>query len=656
MRALSFLPRPPVAGGLMPFNVLLLIGGIMLAAAPHLQRLPLWISALTAIALLWRAWATLKGEALPRRWLLLPFTLLTILGVYLSYRTLFGREAGVALLVVLLGLKMLEAQKSRDVASAVLMSYFLALTSFFYSQSTLTALLMGVTIFALTAALVGAAARQRPIPEQLRTAGLLLLQGIPLMVILFFLFPRVQGPLWGMPADAFSGKTGLTETMTPGMISSLSQSEDIVMRVKFVDDGPPRRDLYWRGPVLRQFDGRTWTAGPDYAPDQQYVLEVSGTPLTYEVTLEPHHRQWLFMLDLPVAIPEDAVATVDYRVLARAPVHQRKRFVGRSALNYSARGGASAKDLSLALELPPDFNPRTRALGESFARKKLADREILALAIQHFQRGQYVYTLQPPLAGEHGVDEFLFDTRRGFCEHFSSAFAVLLRAAGVPTRIVTGYQGGEINPVDQYLTVRQSDAHAWVEVWLKDIGWTRVDPTAAAVPSRAEAGLAAAISADETLPLLMQPDMAWLRALRMNVEAWNNYWNQWVIGYNVDRQRDLLHRLGMPAPSWQNIAMTLFWALGLIVLILWLWLLRRVAHADPAQVLWQHFCAKLKRSVRRRSHEGPLDYSRRAARLLPQKADEIEEIAGLYMTIRYGRETEAEKLAQLRLLVRRFSL
>lgn len=652
MRAISALPS---AGKLMPFNVLLLIGGIVLAAAPHVERLPPWIGALAAAALLWRGWATRTGEALPRRWLLVPLTLLTIFGVYLSYRTLFGREAGVALLVVLLALKMLEAQKPRDVASAVLMSYFLALTSFFYSQSTSTALLTGITVFILTAALVGAAAQQRPAREQLRTAGLLLLQGIPLMVILFFLFPRVQGPLWGMPADAFSGKTGLTESMTPGMISSLSQSEEIAMRVKFEDEAPPRRDLYWRGPVLPKFDGRTWNAGPIHGSQQQYQLHIAGPTIAYEVTLEAHHRPWLFMLDLPVSIPPQTYVTSDYRVLARDDVHQRKRYVGRSALNYIATAGANSADLKLALEMPPDVNPRTRELGESLRRNSKSDGEILALGIQHFQRGHYVYTLRPPLSGEHGADEFLFDTRRGFCEHFSSAFAVLMRAAGVPARIVTGYQGGEINPVDGYLTIRQSDAHAWVEVWLRNIGWMRIDPTAAAVPTRAEVGLAAAVSADETLPLMMQADMAWLRALRMNVEAWNNYWNQWVIGYNVERQRDLLHRLGMPTPSWQNIAMMLFWALGLLVLVLWLWLLRRVAHADPAQISWQRFCAKLKkRDIRRRPHEGPLDYSRRAVQSLPRKAAEIMNIANLYMSIRYGPETNAEELARLRLLVGRF--
>jgi protein-glutamine gamma-glutamyltransferase len=640
---------------LAPHGLWMLICGIALAAAPHVQRLPLWVTVLAATALLWRSVATWRGDRLPRRWLLIPLTLLTIVGIYLSYKTLLGRDAGVTLLVVLLAFKMLEARKPRDIALAVMMGYFLSLTAFFYSQSAGIAALVLLTVFILTAALVGASAQTRPKLEPLRTAGMLLLQGIPLMVMLFLLFPRVQGPLWGMPADAFGGRTGLSESMTPGAISQLSQSQEIAFRVKFDDQPPKHRDLYWRGPVLRDFDGRTWRPGSTYWP-KRHEIELESAPIAYEVTLEPHDRPWLFLLDLAVSVPDQAVFTTDYQILSREPVRQRKRYRGASVLEYSASGGATPADLVQARALPQNFNPRTRELARQWRAQGQNDREILASAVRHFQRGAYVYTLNPPLAGEHSVDEFLFDTRRGFCEHFSSAFAVLMRAAGVPARIVTGYQGGEINPVDGFVIVRQSDAHAWTEVWLDEAGWVRIDPTATAAPLRAEQGLSAALPEGEAPQMFLQANLPWLHHLRLNFEALSNYWNQWVIGYDTERQRDLLTRLGMPAPSWQNIAVALFWTLGLAVLLLWLWLLRRVTYADPAQIAWQRFCAKLRRrNIARRPHEGPLDFAARAAKARPRRAEEIHAIAGLYAQLRYGSVTGERQLAQLRTLVRRFA-
>ena len=644
------------AAVLAPQGIWLLIGGMALAAAPHVHRLPIWVTALACAALLWRSWATWRGDRLPRRWLLVPLTLLTIVGIYLSYKTLLGRDAGVTLLVVLLAFKMLEARQQRDIALSVMMSYFLALTAFFYSQSAGVAALTLLTVFMLTSALVAASAQRRPLLEPLRTAGTLLLQGIPLMVMLFLLFPRVQGPLWGMPADAFGGRTGLTDTMTPGAISQLSQSEDIAFRVKFDGEAPPRRDLYWRGPVLREFDGRTWRAGDGYAPQQRYTVEPRGRPVSYEVTLEPHNRHWLFMLDLAVTLPAAAIGTADYQVLSREPVRQRKRYLGNSSLNYVALGGATPHDLVQATTLPREFNPRAQQLAAQWRRQTQKDEEIIGLAIRHFQRGAYIYTLNPPLAGEHSVDEFLFDSRRGFCEHFASAFVVLMRAADVPSRVVTGYQGGEINPIDGFVTVRQSDAHAWAEVWLEDRGWIRIDPTATAAPLRTEQGLSAALPLTEAPPGFIRNQMPWLHGLRLNFEALSNYWNQWVIGYDTDRQRDLLTRLGMPAPKWQNMAIALFWTLGLAVLLLWLWLLRRVTYADPAQIAWLSFCAKLRRrNIVRRPHEGPLAFAARAAEARPSRSREIEDIAQLYAALRYGPVSDEGRLAQLRTLVRRFA-
>lgn len=637
-----------------PPYLFLLMGGIALAGAPHVERLPLWVSIFAIGVLLWRAWAAWRGAALPGRWVLIPLTLVVIAGVYFTHRTLLGRDAGVTLLLVLLILKLLEMRSPRDVVVTTVLAYFLALSAFFYSQHPGTALLTLCTIVLLTTSLVAMNAPQRGIRKQLKTAGMLLAQGIPLMVILFFLFPRVQGPLWGLPADAYAGRTGLADSMSPGNISSLSHSDEIAFRVKFADELPPRDRLYWRGPVFWQFDGRTWRAG-DIPRSGEYRFESRGEPVRYTVTLEPHNRSWLFALELPAALPAEAQATADYQLHSRTPVRTRMRYELESYLDYRATGGASPIELEAALQLPDGFNPRALALAQSWQAEAASPAQIVQRAIGHFRSGNYRYTLQPPLAGEHSVDEFLFDHRAGFCEHYSSAFVFLMRAAGVPARVVTGYQGGERNPVDDYITVRQSDAHAWAEVWLRERGWVRVDPTAAAVPVRTSAGLAAAVPATEVPQPLIKLDAPWARTLRFNFEALANYWNQWVLGYDMQRQRMLLTRFGMPAPDWQNIAMALFWTMGLAVLLLSLWLLRRVRRVDPAQLAWQRFCRKLrKRGIVRRASEGPISFAARAASARPEHAQTIVSIARLYAELRYGPQTGSHAQSELARMVQRF--
>src|SRR5207247_709262 len=311
------------------------------------------------------------------------------------------------------------------------------------------------------------------------------------MLLLFFLFPRVQGPLWGMPQDAYSGVTGLSETMSPGSISSLSLSDAIAFRVKFETGPPSRAQLYWRGPVLSDFDGLAWRVGlPQLRRNMS--IEATGSPVDYEVTLEPHNRNWMFALEMPARLPPSARLTSEYLVISLTPIRSRIRYEMRSFPKFQAASGANPEDLALALRLPRGVNPRSLALAREW-RESLADNSaIVRRAIEFFRGSRFEYTLQPPALGQNSVDEFLFDTKQGFCEHFASSFVFLMRAAGVPARVVTGYQGGDTNPVDGYMVVRQADAHAWAEVWLAENGWTRVDPTAAAVPVRIELGITAA--------------------------------------------------------------------------------------------------------------------------------------------------------------------
>src|SRR5882672_812115 len=644
-------PRNTEPLALPPFA--LLIAGAALTVASHTLWLPYWVDATAAALLVWRAIASIRGTALPARWLLVLLTFGGAIGVFSSYRTIMGRDAGVTLLVLLLFLKLLETRARRDVFVVAFLVYFVALANFFYSQTIPIAGLMLVTVFVTTTALVGFSAPQRPVIDDLKTAGRMLAQAGPVMLLLFFLFPRVQGPLWGMPQDAYSGVTGLSETMSPGSISALSLSDAIAFRVRFETESPPRAQLYWRGPVLSDFDGLAWRVGLPQLRRNMSV-EAAGSPVDYEMTLEPHNRNWMFALEMPARIPQAARLTSEYLVISLTPIRSRIRYEMRSFPQFQATSGGNPEDLALALRLPRGVNPRSLALASEW-RESLADNSaIVRRAIEFFRGSRFEYTLQPPALGRNSVDEFLFDTKQGFCEHFASSFVFLMRAAGVPARVVTGYQGGDTNPVDGYMVVRQADAHAWAEVWLDSRGWTRVDPTAAAVPVRVELGITAA--APVGAPLLMRGGLDWLKGLRNNWDALTNQWNQWVLGYNPDRQIEMLSRLGMKQPSWETMTLMLFWSVGGVLLLVALSLLRGMRREDAVQRAWLRFCGKLARAgLARASTEGPLDYAGRVSRGLPASETAVRAITALYIQQRYGPAVDGESLARLKRLVRDFA-
>jgi transglutaminase-like putative cysteine protease len=575
--------------------------------------------------------------------------------VYLEYRTLFGRTTGIVLLVLFSGLKLIELRTHRDAAVVAFLCYFLIMTNLLYTQSIPTALLMGVALLAVTFTLVGLSAPRRAPGANLRTAGQLLAHAVPAALVLFLLFPRVQGPLWGLPQDAYSAMTGLSDTMTPGNISQLAQSDAIAFRAEFEGEPPPPVERYWRGPVLWDFDGRTWHMGPGWI--EGFEPPRGGGRYEYVVTLEPHNRTWMFALESVARLPARSRISNDGMVVSPVPIRIRQRYEVVSLAQAAPALIERSSSARRALALPAGGNPRARAQAAQWRREAADDRDLLLRAIAYFGGAGLGYTLEPPLLGGDTVDEFLYDTREGFCEHFSSAFVFMMRAAGVPARVVTGYQGGEVNYVDRIITVRQSDAHAWAEVHLAGHGWMRVDPTAAAVPGRVSAGLARAVRAGDPVPLLMRPRLEWLRGLRSNWEALAHSWNVWVLGYGVERQRDLMGRIGMRDADWRKLTAAMVALLGGFTLVLLAWSLRRLSQRDPVQRAWQTFCRKLgARGVARAPHEGPLDFAERAARRLPAAAAAIRVIASLYISARYGRETARGQVAELEQRVRQLRL
>jgi transglutaminase-like putative cysteine protease len=484
-------------------------------------------------------------------------------------------------------------------------------------------------------------------------AARMLAQGVPLAALLFLFVPRLSAPLWGLPADHVA-KTGLSERMTPGFISELSLSDAVAFRVDFDREPPPPAQRYWRGPVLSEFDGEGWSISGGPAPGR--FERSSRDTVAYTVTLEPHDKLWLFALEFPAALPvatgtEDVpraagIATLssEQQLLALAPVTQPMQYrqVSRPGADFPVGDRARLLlEQEANRRLPPGFarlNPRTVALAREL-RDRFADDDALARAVlDHFHAEPFVYTLTPPRLGRNAQDAFLFDTRRGFCEHYASAFVFLLRAAGVPARVVTGYQGGEMNPRGNYMIVRQSDAHAWAEA-LIDGRWRRFDPTAAVSPSRIEWGLGGALPFGEPVPLLARLDSSWQKSLQLAWDAVNHDWRHVVIGFNRERQQSLLRELALDErPAWHTAALISgLCASWLGALLGWLtWKKRR---RDPVHAVWSALGLRLARAgLPREPQEGPLAYMDRATRRWPEFAAAFGVIGAAYAQLRYGAE------------------
>jgi protein-glutamine gamma-glutamyltransferase len=560
--------------------LLLVIAAVVL---PQVVYLPLWCSCLVAGVLLWRGTLAWQSRPLPGRWWLVTLLVVAVAATLATHKTILGRDAGVTLLVILLALKTLELRAQRDAFVVFFLGFFCMLSNFLFSQSLLTAFAMLVALMGLLTALVNAhmPVGKPPLMVAAKIAGEMALLGAPIMVVLFMLFPRLA-PLWGMPGATLQGKSGLSAEMRVGTIAKLALDDSIAMRIKFDGKLPAARDVYLRGPVLSAFDGREWLPlqGPGINANQATNLRVTGQPISYEVTLEPNNKPWLFALDAAATSPSlpgyELRMTHDLQWLSNRPFTELVRYKVQSYTRFSY--GPEKPELSLQsyLALPAGYNPRTLQLAADIRRDaRLAQADAASLTrevMKKLRTGGYEYTLEPGVYGDHTADEFWFDRKTGFCEHIASSFVVLMRALHVPARVVTGYQGGDFNAVDGYWVVRQSDAHAWAEVWQQgatgggNVGsWVRVDPTAAVAPQRIDSlqrlaapssvfGGAMASLWNNTIgsngynPLL-QLQAVW--------DAVNNTWNQQVLNYSETKQLSLLKNLGFSSPSWTDLSYVL---------------------------------------------------------------------------------------------------
>lgn len=663
-----------------------LIATLFIGALPHFVYQPFWVGLAFALMMGWRLMHNYRGWPLPAasRWLRVLHNgtaALVIVLIFGQFGLTIGRDAGAALLTIMLAFKVVETRSLRDYYLSCYLGYFLVITNFFYSQSMLMVILMLVVVLLLTACLisVNSESSAMSLKQRLKLSGKMVLQAIPVMLILFVLFPRISGPIWGLPQDAGSntttsmteqitlgdlpqqsGSTGINDEIQMGKISQLIQSDEIAFRVEFENDNlPPTSDRYWRGPVLWKTDGTVWSPlAPGESSDSPPQIAVRGSGYNYTMTLEPHNKRWLFALDLPTEKPTgmSSYLSADARLNSSEAIKNRVQYSLQSYTDYRLNAAADPH-LWAALQLPDGMHPRTRRLANEWKQQSENAQQYIDRVLAFFNQENFSYTLSPPVLQGDTVDQFLFESREGFCEHYAASFTILMRAADIPARIVTGYQGGVVNPVDNVLTVRQRDAHAWTEVWLPERGWVRIDPTSAVASERVERGMSDMLPAERNSPRMIAQSDALVKVwqdLRNNWNALNTAWDIWVVGYGPQIQKEFLSRLGMQNPDWRKMAAILTLLLALTGILMLLMSYYRHAHPDPAVRLYTLFCRKLARfGLIKQEHEGPLDFASRAQNQLPDYQQQIATITHLYTQLRYRHSSEA-LLSELETRIKQF--
>ena len=635
-------------------------GCLALALLAHVTTLPLWVPVMIVACGLIRLSLARRGRSAPPRGVLIAVAALAVPLLFLRFHTFNGLVAGTALLSVTAGLKLLETKTQRDIYIITLIIYFVSLAALLEGDSFwLLAYLIGVCW--LTTATLLRATSSGPAPgwrRSLRYGGRVLAQALPLALVFWLLFPRFAAPLWQIPNDSKTDASGLSDTMSPGDITQLALSDEVAFRVRFDSAAPPSQERYWRGPVLDNFDGHTWTRSTSGLGGAPPPLQPQGPAYRYTVMMEPHQHRWLFMLDWPSTWNQPhAELSGDYTLMQPEPLSRAVDVVGTSYTRVEYSEPLKPRTRTRDLGQPRNRNPRTQQLAREMRSAHADDMELVRAVLDMFRQQPFYYTLTPPKLSDDSVDEFLFGTKRGFCGHYASAFAALMRAAGIPARVVTGYQGGTLNPYGDYWILRQSDAHAWTEVWIDGRGWTRIDPTAAIAPERVERGLADAVNADDPLASRWQRNTPWFAGARLQLDLLREIWRERILDFDQDSQRKLLEMLKIPEPDGQKLVMVLAAAMALV--LVWLtWQVHRelaLPSKDVAGRTYARLCAKLAAAgIARKVHEGAEAYAMRVGQQRPDLADTVTALCRHYSSLRYAAPSGRITLGQFQAGVRAF--
>lgn len=639
----------------------LLITTLMYVIVLHIAHLPVWVSIFSISFCTWRLLVAFDIAKPAKLIALAPLTVFVGIGILITYKGLIYRDSGVSLLLIMMTLKVLEAKSKRDYILITLLAYLLTGTLFLFSQTVITFLLSIPAIVLLTTALIelNRLPEMPTVAQSARNATKMLMQSMPLMLVLFIFFPRISQPLWGgSVSPSLMNTTGLSESIELNQISETVKNGSVAFRVKFKNKIPEQSQLYWRGPVLWHINGQRWEIASKHIalPDEQ--LTTHGETIEYTMTMEPNYHRWLVLLDMPNQAPDNATFSADRTVLAKDPTVARIRYGAQSwPIYHLGPEKLSKRAQKMSLQLTKD-NPKAIALGRQWS--SLPPEQVVQTALNFFQTENFIYTLNPPKTLSHGaIDNFLFSTQRGFCEHYATSFVYLMRAAGVPARVVTGYQGGEIN--NDYLIVRQSNAHAWAEVWLANSGWVRIDPTHAVAPDRVEQDISTAIqnsmnnnvneniadtaaqeSKKETTQLPIQERIKQYPLLHQSLLKWDsieNGWNQWVIDYNQNNQTKFISKLtGKPIALTNIVVLFIIASLITGLSMLAIFVIKNKSHTNKTQKLYAKFLKKLKPyKLSPYSYESATDFAQRTTIKLPHHQKELEKIAKLYNLLSYSR-------------------
>lgn len=639
---------------------------LLLVALPHFRNLGSWIMVFFCITILIRL-AALRFPVLSQSRLLIGSLLIAAVALVLLTADINdGRRAGTSLLVAMLGLKLLELKTDRDLYISIFLGYFVVITQFLYRQDLWLALYLFVLSAFLTALLISVNRVTANIQAQTRYAVLMMFGAMPLALVLFFLFPRLDSPLWSITTHTNQAVTGLSDRMSPGNISQLSQSDALAFRIKFLDTVPAPEDRYWRGAVLWKTDGRNWS--PAYGQEKPKSLKSNSSQLIhYEITTEPNNTPWLVALERPNKAPSGMHLNDDYQIILGKPLKTRK------TLQMQASSGADIDWISqdqreLGLELPDFVSERTRLLAGSWLDQYGSDQphKIIAAALDYFRQGEFRYSLTPGQLRGDPTDSFLFETRSGFCEHYAAAFTVLMRVTGIPTRVVLGYQGGVKNPLADHWIVRQSDAHAWTEVWIEGQGWKRIDPTAAVSPERIQRPIDPARSSSSTNVVFSTEKSGLLNQFfeqsEWLIDSMELGWHHWVRDFNQKQQRNLLQRLGINDSSGLQQGLLMISLGGAALLIGYLITQLRLRRpGNPTQQAWQKHLQQLqKMGLAIQPWQTPDQVLKSASEKWPQQKTQLAHIAALYTQIQYAEpqsdSSQRQQLIKLRSAIRRLRL
>ncbi|OQK15260.1 transglutaminase [Methyloprofundus sedimenti] len=634
-------------------SIIFLLICIGLIALPHALHVPLPVFAFFSVLLVWRFVCVWYPAYLPNQLLIFLLLLSGISLLVIMHQGVFGRDAGTAVFLVALAMKLLEIKTLRDVYLIVYLAFIVAATQFLYLQNILMAAYILLVCVSLLVTLIIINNANQSNLASLKTAGKILFQALPLMIILFIFFPRVEAPRWSFLQNENQAKSGLSDTLEPGSISQLGLSGELVFRAKFIGDLPPNAERYWRGPVFSYTDGKKWTQTRN-TYFKRYLDKVSftGKPYQYQLLMEPQAKNWVYGLDMPATYEWPLQENGNHQLLSSEPPGKRAEYKITSYAQYNT-GYITKTELSDNLQLPNQVESRVEKLVTQLGGFNAPPEIFINNLFAYFRNNEFYYTLMPPLMNEKPIETFLFDTRAGFCGHYASAFVYLMRVAGIPARIVSGYQGGTFNATGDFIEVRQANAHAWSEVWIQNKGWVRYDPTTAIAPERIEqdVNIEQQIANNAVSFAPIQLDSQTLSLLRQARNLWSSVdynWHHWIINYDRRQQFSFLSGLGI-----DTLRSMLYWLMGLVAVVtifLAIYVLRKQTPVlDKAQIYYAKACRKLaKTGLIKQANEGANDFARRVSAQLPDIADSFDHITQLYVQIRYAKQTEGVTLEQLK--------